>query len=806
MPLDSPLDSAMHYAITGDTSQIVKQLDIMDAKIAQSDQHIQELTKSLSSFERTAGGVGGFFGGIAKWAGGVITVMETLLTYPAKLSNYMGTVNQRVTQVGDQLERYRKITTEIHAIHEGAMAGVSIEDRNKIISGLVAGETLAEKYGPGARERAMGFGAGAGLLVRGGFGADESAALMTSLRKQTGLVSAEMEGYAKQLLAVSRTSNMTNAEFARSTQHAIGLARAYGLVGAAAQNYVLSNLRVSSAVSQMGLDVESTMRKMNEVASGSEEGLLQSLLMGFNPNEPEAQMAGFQNMAQRIVGGASGMDPRFQPFFIRQMADSLGMKQFAVEDLQKMAKGISVEGAGKTEQQQTIDLLRDIKGELGKPEIGKESPFFTVQNTLNNVTSLYASMMETKFWNTLKDFQKDMNDNAPKWIGKLSDAFDKLDSILKKYLNLDSSKFRDLLTTIGGGTGALGILGGAASIGMGILPSILVKRALAGGAAGGLAGTGSGLGGPGMAAVGGLEATAAASLTAIAGTILLGLAIGGTLGFIVDKITDMFPSLKKAKEKLSDAIVSTPVSIEGAFIEGQDISPVPAVEELSKTKIGKAAGLGIKGTKDETLKNLIAKKAEEYSIPVELLSNLIGAESSFNTKAVGHDKIAANRGYGLGQTTLGTAQMYDKSITQPSDILNDVNKQLDLTAHYLHDQLITFKGDAAKAVAAYNAGPGNVRKAVAKAEKEGGSWVNDLPHPEITGPYLTRQGMAGGKGPSLISDPEGNEQLSKVNEKLSRLITISERQYQKDIPAYKTPIGPDPRQWTLADQYSGVGA
>jgi len=46
---------------------------------------------------------------------------------------------------------------------------------------------------------------------------------------------------------------------------------------------------------------------------------------------------------------------------------------------------------------------------------------------------------------------------------------------------------------------------------------------------------------------------------------------------------------------------------------------------------------------------------------------------------------------------------------------------------YFNKQLGTFRGDTAKALAAYNAGPGATQKAINKAAKEGGDWRSYLP-------------------------------------------------------------------------------
>lgn len=57
---------------------------------------------------------------------------------------------------------------------------------------------------------------------------------------------------------------------------------------------------------------------------------------------------------------------------------------------------------------------------------------------------------------------------------------------------------------------------------------------------------------------------------------------------------------------------------------------------------------------------------------------------------------------------------------------------------YLAAMINEFEGDYRKAVAAYNAGPGNVQKAVAKAEEKGGDWAQYLPKKSETIPYMEK--------------------------------------------------------------------
>lgn len=55
---------------------------------------------------------------------------------------------------------------------------------------------------------------------------------------------------------------------------------------------------------------------------------------------------------------------------------------------------------------------------------------------------------------------------------------------------------------------------------------------------------------------------------------------------------------------------------------------------------------------------------------------------------------------------------------------------------YLKAMLVKFDGDYKKALAAYNAGPQSVDKALSTAIKKGGDWMDHLPKPSETKPYV----------------------------------------------------------------------
>lgn len=108
--------------------------------------------------------------------------------------------------------------------------------------------------------------------------------------------------------------------------------------------------------------------------------------------------------------------------------------------------------------------------------------------------------------------------------------------------------------------------------------------------------------------------------------------------------------------------------------------------------------------------------AKQYGVEVDLLLALVKRESTFNPKAISRNGAVGllqlmpptARGLGL---TVPSYENVRKPTPNPSvDERFDPLKNLDAGVKYLHDMLERYDGDYSLALAAYNAGPGNVRK------------------------------------------------------------------------------------------------
>lgn len=145
-------------------------------------------------------------------------------------------------------------------------------------------------------------------------------------------------------------------------------------------------------------------------------------------------------------------------------------------------------------------------------------------------------------------------------------------------------------------------------------------------------------------------------------------------------------------------------SPEGLQYNGLQTPYVPAAaleQRLQPSPIDSAVTMGATQTKASykgKYKDIIQQAAAKYNLPENLISAVIKQESNFNNSVVSHAGAA-----GLMQLMPGTAKYI--GVTDRFDPVQNIMGG----SKYLRKMLDQF-GTMEKALAAYNAGPGNVKK------------------------------------------------------------------------------------------------
>ncbi len=130
-------------------------------------------------------------------------------------------------------------------------------------------------------------------------------------------------------------------------------------------------------------------------------------------------------------------------------------------------------------------------------------------------------------------------------------------------------------------------------------------------------------------------------------------------------------------------------------------SSQPPLEHLQslRSSVSEASLKQSDSPKRQQIEKSIHKAASKYNLPARLIKGVIRAESNFQVEAV-------SRAGAQGLMQLMPATAKELGVTQPFDI----DQNIDGGSRYLRQMLDSFDGNVKLALAAYNAGPGTVRK------------------------------------------------------------------------------------------------
>ena len=126
-----------------------------------------------------------------------------------------------------------------------------------------------------------------------------------------------------------------------------------------------------------------------------------------------------------------------------------------------------------------------------------------------------------------------------------------------------------------------------------------------------------------------------------------------------------------------------------------NLEAVPSSHRSPTVQSPQQSGVGTR----QKIEDTIQEAAIKYKLPPALIKGVIRAESNFRI-----DAVSPAGAQGLMQLMPATAK--ELGVTKPFDI----GQNIDGGSRYLRKMLDSFNGNVRQALAAYNAGPGTVRK------------------------------------------------------------------------------------------------
>jgi soluble lytic murein transglycosylase-like protein len=138
-------------------------------------------------------------------------------------------------------------------------------------------------------------------------------------------------------------------------------------------------------------------------------------------------------------------------------------------------------------------------------------------------------------------------------------------------------------------------------------------------------------------------------------------------------------------------LIELPESAVAGFEREEYAPPPPPLPPL-------AAVMATPAPEEKTPQELVEDAAVKAGLPPEIVHSVARAESNYRPDAVSP------------KGAIGLMQLMPATAAELAADPRDPRENADAGARYLRDMLIKYNGDVAKALAAYNAGPGAVDK------------------------------------------------------------------------------------------------
>lgn len=527
--------------------------------------------------------------------GSISTAIFGLLASGVQWDNFTGLLGTKINNLDGNLNRFSNTLKAVTENTNKFTSGLSIDTMQKLGMGFAQQSTISEKYSKDMGKNMQSYSDSAGILIKGmDMSVGDTNATLNKFRKTLLMSYDEMPAFNQKLIEITKTSNLSNKEQKILIDQTLKLANAYGLVGKEAQAFMLNQQKLTSTLSQLGLEADVVQRKLNAMADGTEEGAIQALLLGYDPlGDQKDTAAMLKDKASQLVNMAeqSGGGIALENMIIQQMAPAFGMSKFGIQDIRGFARGGTEEAKkeGLTPEdinKQLLDYLKDKD----------KSSFQLYQTTGQLITDAFKDFqmyLMTHFQPALEEFKNGLIKFRTETLPKIQKFID------------DVLGFVQTIRTVFGfkgekdGLANIGTTIGLVALAISVLPAILA------GSAGLL-----------LTVVTGL--IAGASTAAVLGTIVVGLIGGGLIGkFINDHLSENMKKyigdflynipdfFEKKLPGLSAAFNLTPL---GLLINGiKKASGAPTQEEVARGETALANQPG------KTLGQSAATRREELS-------------------------------------------------------------------------------------------------------------------------------------------------------------------------------------------------
>lgn len=397
-----------------------------------------------------------------------------------------------------------------------------------------------------------------------------------------GVKMGELQQFTEHLGDVAKIGSMTSREILSIDSAIRKLSMSFGYGNKQIQQFGLEYMKTAGIISLVGGDPTNIMGKMNQWVSGSETGMLNSLLLGYNPSDPGGNLQKTSQAAAQAQSLLASTPETMRPYMFNMMSPSLGLGGYDYTDLEPLAR------TGKGKAKNTAELTLKEISEHGKTYIGQADKLAAILSQVNmDILNVGKGQLKgivelTQKWATpMLSMLKTITDYAaenPKTTAAVLSVFNSLGTIGNAFFAYAAYKG---VTSVAG----------------------LAMPAAAGAAGAGGVATAAG----GLAAAGG---------AAIASTVLVGAGLGVAAGMYIDsKWTG------ENKKKFFDFISGKGISDEQdeyreKFLLGTQKLEGRTFESVMREGRNRRAGLGPSEVDKMSVEDLQSKATKEFGSPL----------------------------------------------------------------------------------------------------------------------------------------------------------------------------------------------
>lgn len=185
-----------------------------------------------------------------------------------------------------------------------------------------------------------------------GRGLDPMEAAATAMQYNVfGVDMDKLPDFTKKLGDMARIGALTSKQVLSIDKSIRTLARTFDMSSDQITKFGTEYMKVAGIISLVGGNPADLQAKMQAYSTGSEQGMLNALILGYDTNSPNQMLGANQGAAQNLLSMLNGVPEAMKAYVAQQMAAPMGLGGMNLKDIQDLA------ATGKASTQEKVEDL-----------------------------------------------------------------------------------------------------------------------------------------------------------------------------------------------------------------------------------------------------------------------------------------------------------------------------------------------------------------------------------------------------------------------------------------------------------------